>query len=168
MVLAAKFSVVSVEVPSAGRRSTSVNPMKKSNGAAISISRIKPSADRRLSVKISFNVPLSSCGQADRYYADILLPLRDVLKRFGWMNKGTGIEDCNNKIMELTEQEDILSRMISKGYVETAVFIERQMPLLWSLPRQRKKEQLWTTTDLSWRLQGRASAGAHQKQNRHP
>ncbi|WP_313758892.1 hypothetical protein [Tissierella sp.] len=32
----------------------------------------------------------------------------------------------NNKIMELIEQSQILSRVVSKGYIESAVFIERQ------------------------------------------
>jgi site-specific DNA recombinase len=39
------------------------------------------------------------------------------------------ISECNNRIMELTEQSHILSSVVAKGYIDSAVFIERQNTL---------------------------------------
>jgi DNA invertase Pin-like site-specific DNA recombinase len=73
-------------------------------------------------------------------YADILLPLLDVLKKIRMdEQQEQEIEDCNNKIMELTEQGHILSRLISKGYMDPAVFIERQNALTLELTAAKKK-----------------------------
>lgn len=53
------------------------------------------------------------------------------------------IEECNQKIMELTEQGHILSRLIAKGYIDPAVFIERQNTLKLELEAvKRKRYQL--------------------------
>lgn len=73
-------------------------------------------------------------------YEEILLPLLDVLKNL-WMDEQQEqeIEDCNNKIMELTEQGHILSRLISKGYMDPAVFIERQNTLTLELAAAKKR-----------------------------
>ena len=73
-------------------------------------------------------------------YAEILLPLLDVLKKLRMdEQQEQEIEDCNNKIMELTEQGHILSRLISKGYMDPAVFIERQNTLTLELAAVKKK-----------------------------
>ncbi len=73
-------------------------------------------------------------------YADILLPLLEVLKKIRMdEQQEQEIEDCNNKIMELTEQGHILSRLISKGYMDPAVFIERQNALTVELTAAKKK-----------------------------
>jgi len=73
-------------------------------------------------------------------YVDILLPLLEVLKKLRIdEQQEQEIEDCNNKIMELTEQGHILSRLISKGYVDPAVFIERQNVLTVELTAAKKK-----------------------------
>lgn len=45
----------------------------------------------------------------------------------------------NNKIMELTEQSHILSRVVSKGYIDSAVFIERQNALTVEVDAIKKK-----------------------------
>lgn len=72
--------------------------------------------------------------------AEILLPLLDVLKKLRIdEQQEQKIEGCNNKIMELTEQEHILSRLISKGYMDPAVFIERQNTLTLELAAAKKK-----------------------------
>lgn len=73
-------------------------------------------------------------------YAEILLPLLDVLKKLRMdEQQEQKIEDCNNKIMELTEQGHILSRLISKGYMDSAVFIERHNILTLELAAAKKK-----------------------------
>lgn len=73
-------------------------------------------------------------------YEEILVPLLDVLKKLRMdEQQEQEIEDCNNKIMELTEQGHILSRLISKGYMDPAVFIERQNTLTLELAAAKKK-----------------------------
>ncbi|HEY9161000.1 MAG TPA: recombinase family protein [Desulfomonilia bacterium] len=73
-------------------------------------------------------------------YEEILLPLLDVLKKLRMdEQQEQEIEDCNNKIMELTEQGHILSRLISKGYMDPAVFIGRQNTLTLELAAAKKK-----------------------------
>ncbi len=73
-------------------------------------------------------------------YTDILLPLLEVLKKIRMdEQQEQEIEDCSNKIMELTEQGHILSRLISKGYMDPAVFIERQNALTVELTAAKKK-----------------------------
>jgi DNA invertase Pin-like site-specific DNA recombinase len=49
------------------------------------------------------------------------------------------IKELNNKIMELTEQSQILSRVVSKGYIDSAVFIERQNALTIEIKEIKKK-----------------------------
>lgn len=49
------------------------------------------------------------------------------------------IEECKQKIMELTERGHILSRLIAKGYMNPAVFIERQNALKLELEATKKK-----------------------------
>lgn len=73
-------------------------------------------------------------------YTEILLPLLDVLKKLRMdEQQEQEIEDCSNKIMELSEQGHILSRLISKGYMDPAVFIERQNTLTLELAAAKKK-----------------------------
>jgi DNA invertase Pin-like site-specific DNA recombinase len=73
-------------------------------------------------------------------YAEILLPLLDVLKKLRIdEQQEEKIEDYNNKIMELTEQGHILSRLISKGYMDPAAFIERQNTITLELAAAKKK-----------------------------
>ncbi len=47
--------------------------------------------------------------------------------------------------MELTEQSHILNRVVSKGYVDSAVFIERQNTLTLELATAKKKEGSFLT-----------------------
>jgi len=73
-------------------------------------------------------------------YTEILLPLLDVLKKLRMdEQQAQDIGDCNNKIMELTEQSHILSRLISKGDMDPAVFIECQNTLTLELAAAKKK-----------------------------
>jgi hypothetical protein len=73
-------------------------------------------------------------------YTDILTPLLDILKKLRMdEQQEQEIGDCSNRIMELTEQGHILSRLVSKGYIDPAVFIERQNTLTIELAAIKKK-----------------------------
>jgi site-specific DNA recombinase len=73
-------------------------------------------------------------------YDDILTPLLDTLKKLRMDERQEQeIGECTNKIMELTEQGHILSRLVSKGYIDPAVFIERQNALTIELAAVKKK-----------------------------
>lgn len=73
-------------------------------------------------------------------YTEILIPLLDTLKKLRMdEQQEQEIVECNNKIMELTEQDHILSRLLSKGYIDPAVFIERQNALTLELTATKKK-----------------------------
>lgn len=73
-------------------------------------------------------------------YAEMLLPMLEVLKKLRMdVQQEHEIEECNQKIMELTEQGHILSRLIAKGYMDPAVFIERQNTLKLELEAVKKK-----------------------------
>jgi hypothetical protein len=89
-------------------------------------------------------------------YTEILFPLLDVLKKLRMdEQQEQEIEDCNNKIMELTEQGHILSRLISKGYMDPAVFIERQNTLTLELAATKKKKiQLLDSTGFKQEIAG--------------
>ena len=39
------------------------------------------------------------------------------------------IQKCNEKIMELSKQSHILSGVVAKGYLDSAIFIEKQTAL---------------------------------------
>ena len=72
--------------------------------------------------------------------AEILTPLLDTLKKLRMdEQQEQDIGECSNKIMELTEQGHILSRLVSKGYIDPAVFIERQNALTIELAAMKKK-----------------------------
>ena len=63
-------------------------------------------------------------------YGYILIPMLDSLKNLR-INEGQGaeIESLNHRIMELTEQSHILSRVVQKGYMDSALFIQKQNAL---------------------------------------
>lgn len=73
-------------------------------------------------------------------YTEILTPLLDTLKKLRMdEQQEQEIGECSNRIMELTEQGHILSRLVSKGYIDPAVFIERQNALTLELAAAKKK-----------------------------
>jgi DNA invertase Pin-like site-specific DNA recombinase len=73
-------------------------------------------------------------------YAEIFTPLLDALKKLRMdEQQEKEIGECSNKIMELTEQGHILSRLVSKRYIDPAVFIERQNSLIIELDAVKKK-----------------------------
>ena len=60
-------------------------------------------------------------------YSEILYPLLESLKKVRVSEEQKQqITDINNKITELLEQSQILSRVVRKGYIDSAVFIEKQ------------------------------------------
>lgn len=73
-------------------------------------------------------------------YTEILIPLMDMLKKLRMdEQQEQEIGECSNRIIELTEQGHILSRLVSKGYIDPAVFIERQNALTIELAAVKKK-----------------------------
>ncbi len=73
-------------------------------------------------------------------YKNILIPFLESLKNLRTNEEQEEeIKDLNNKIMELTEQSHILSRVVSKGYIDSAVFIERQNALTVEIEATKKR-----------------------------
>jgi hypothetical protein len=73
-------------------------------------------------------------------YKNILIPLLESLKGLrANEEQEEEIKDLNNKIMELTEQSHILSRVVSKGYIDSAIFIERQNALTVEIEATKKR-----------------------------
>ncbi len=73
-------------------------------------------------------------------YKNILIPLLESLKGLrANEEQEEEIKDLNNKIMELTEQSYILSRVVSKGYIDSAIFIERQNALTVEIEATKKR-----------------------------
>ena len=86
------------------------------------------------------NAFLTMWNKLISHYTNILEPLLESLKSLR-INKEQEeeIKELNNRIMELTEQSHILSRVVSKGYIDSAVFIERQNTLTVETEAIRKK-----------------------------
>lgn len=60
-------------------------------------------------------------------YSEILYPLLTSLKNLRISkDQETQIFELNNQITELREQSHILSRVVQKGYIDSAIFIEKQ------------------------------------------
>jgi DNA invertase Pin-like site-specific DNA recombinase len=73
-------------------------------------------------------------------YAYILIPLLDSLKNLRTCkSQEDNIENLNHKIMELTEQSHILSRVVQKGYMDSALFIQKQNALNIEIEETKKK-----------------------------
>lgn len=73
-------------------------------------------------------------------YTDILYPLLESLKNLRTNEEQEKeITELNNKIMELTEQGQILNRVVSKGYIDPAIFIERQNALSIEIEETKKR-----------------------------
>ena len=72
-------------------------------------------------------------------HTDILYPLLESLKNLRTDHEQEEeIKKLNSRIMELTEQSHILSRVVSKGYIDSAIFIERQNALTVELEAVKK------------------------------
>lgn len=72
--------------------------------------------------------------------AYILVPLLESLKNLRASESHQDeIQVLNEKIMEITEQSHILSRVVQKGYMDSALFIEKQNALNVELEETKKK-----------------------------
>jgi hypothetical protein len=73
-------------------------------------------------------------------YDEILTPLLETLKKLRMDEQQEHeIGECSNRIMDIAEQSHILSRLVAKGYIDPAVFIERQNTLTLELAAVKKK-----------------------------
>jgi DNA invertase Pin-like site-specific DNA recombinase len=73
-------------------------------------------------------------------YTFILTPLLESLRNLRTnKEQEEEIENLNNRIMELTEQSHILSRVVQKGYMDSAVFIQQQNTLNIEIEETKKK-----------------------------
>lgn len=73
-------------------------------------------------------------------YTFILTPLLESLRNLRTnKEQKEEIENLNNRIMELTEQSHILSRVVQKGYMDSAVFIQQQNTLNIEIEEIKKK-----------------------------
>lgn len=76
-------------------------------------------------------------------YMEILSPLLESLKRLRTdEQQEQEIRECNEKIMELTKQSHILSGVVAKGYLDSAIFIEKQTAIQIELDAMRRKRKL--------------------------
>ena len=72
-------------------------------------------------------------------YGYVLIPMLDSLKNLRTNKEQEDeIEELNHKIMELTEQSHILSRVVQKGYMDSALFIQKQNALNVELEETKK------------------------------
>ncbi len=76
-------------------------------------------------------------------HTDILYPFLESLKEMR-MDKGQEeeIHNLNNKITELMEQSHILSRVVLKGYMDSAIFMEKQNALNIQIEEHKKKRNI--------------------------
>lgn len=75
-------------------------------------------------------------------YTEILSPLLESLKRLrADEQQEKEIRECNDKIIELSKQSHILSGVAAKGYLDSAIFIEKQTALQIELDAMRKKRK---------------------------
>ncbi len=73
-------------------------------------------------------------------YSEILHPLLATLKTLRINEEQeTQIKEFQNKITELTEQSHILSRVVRKGYIDSAIFIEKQNALNIEIEEYKKR-----------------------------
>lgn len=73
-------------------------------------------------------------------YGYILIPMLDSLKNLRTnKHQEEEIEVLNHKIIELTEQSHILSRVVQKGYMDSALFIQKQNALNIELEETKKQ-----------------------------
>lgn len=73
-------------------------------------------------------------------YSEILHPLLTTLKTLRINDEQEAlIKEIQNKITELTEQSHILSRVVRKGYIDSAIFIEKQNALNIEIEEYKKR-----------------------------
>ncbi len=89
-------------------------------------------------------------------YKEILIPLLESLRNLRIdEDQEEEIKELNNRIMELTEQGHILSRVATKGYMDPAIFIERQNALNIEIrARKKKRNQLLDNNGFEREIEG--------------
>lgn len=76
-------------------------------------------------------------------YIEILSPLLESLKRLrADEHQEKEIREHNEKIIELSKQSHILSGVAAKGYLDPAIFIEKQTVLQVEMDALRKNRQI--------------------------
>lgn len=76
-------------------------------------------------------------------YKEILYPLLESLKNLrADEQQEREIRECNEKIIELSKQSHILSGMVAKGYIDSAIFIEKQTALQVEMDAMRKRRKV--------------------------
>lgn len=75
-------------------------------------------------------------------YKEILYPLLESLKNLrADKQQEREIRECNEKIIELSKQSHILSGVAAKGYIDSAIFIEKQTALQVETDAMRKRRK---------------------------
>lgn len=86
------------------------------------------------------NTYLSMWNKLVSNYSEILYPLLESLKSLRTsQEQEVQIFELNNKITELTEQSRILSRVVQKGYIDSAIFMEQQNTLNVQIEEYKKR-----------------------------
>lgn len=85
---------------------------------------------------------------------EILSPLLESLKRLrANEEQEQEIKECNDKIMELNKQSHILSKVVAKGYMDSAIFIEKQNTLAAELEAiRRNRNRLLESTGFAFEI----------------
>lgn len=85
---------------------------------------------------------------------EILSPLLESLKRLrADEEQEQEIKECNEKIMELNKQSHILSKVVAKGYLDSAIFIEKQNTLAVELEAiRRNRNRLLESTGFAYEI----------------
>jgi hypothetical protein len=77
-------------------------------------------------------------------YESILAPLLEGLKNISATDfNESKIKECNNRINELTQQSQVLSRLRSKGYLDSALFIEKSNLISQELNEMKSKRNVF-------------------------
>ena len=75
-------------------------------------------------------------------YKTILLPFMNDLKRIRYsINHKQSMDECNNRIMKLTEQSLVLGRLRSKGYMDFILFQNKNNEIQSQIEKIKKKRQ---------------------------
>lgn len=75
-------------------------------------------------------------------YKEIFYPLLESLKNLrADEQQEQDIRECNEKIIELSKQSHILSGVVAKGYIDSAIFIEKQTALQVETDAMRKRRK---------------------------
>lgn len=104
------------------------------------IENIKKCKMKAVREDIIKNAYLTMWNKLVSNYSEILYPLLESLKSLRTsQEQEVQIFELNNKITELTEQSRILSRVVQKGYIDSAIFMEQQNTLNVQIEEYKKR-----------------------------